>query len=240
MRRPVTRFTMLAAAAALATGCAPVRHNLPPEQRLLEPGPGVGGPGPGVLGPQAVSPYGGPMGGMGGYGSSPVMPGAPMADGYGGVPMGPEGQFAAPGPNGAPGQAYPTAMNEGEDGDLALTSYCPPGGGIPTGGGVLGGAGMMPSTPPTMQVTFGRPDSMSVRYDATGAGGFDSEPLIVPARQNFPQGGIYRLKLTNIANREGVELYPTLELAYANPRTVPTWLTTRCPCSLRKKILTKY
>lgn len=221
MRRPVTRFTMLAAAAALATGCAPVRHNLPPEQRLLEPGPGVGGPGPGVLGPTAVSPYGGgygaAIGGMGGCG--PVMPGAPMADGYGGVPMGPEGQFAAPGPNGDPGQAYPTAMSEGEDADLALTSYCPPGGGIPTGGGVLGGAGMMPATPPTMQVTFGRPDSMSVRYDATGAGGFDSEPLIVPARQNFPQGGIYRLKLTNIANREGVELYPTLELAYANPRT---------------------
>jgi hypothetical protein len=60
---------------------------------------------------------------------------------------------------------------------------------------------------------------MQVRYDATGAGRFDSEPLVVPARQNFPQGGLYRLKLTNIPAREGVELYPTLELAYANPRT---------------------
>jgi hypothetical protein len=79
--------------------------------------------------------------------------------------------------------------------------------------------GMMPAVPPTVQVTMGAPQAMQVRYDATGSGMFDSEPLIVPARQNFPQGGLYRLKLTNIANREGVELYPTLELAYANPRT---------------------
>ncbi len=78
---------------------------------------------------------------------------------------------------------------------------------------------MMPSTPPTLQVTFGQPEGMQVRYDATGGGLFDSEPLVVPARQNFPQGGLYRIKLTNIPAREGVELYPTVELAYANPRT---------------------
>ena len=60
---------------------------------------------------------------------------------------------------------------------------------------------------------------MQVRYDASGGGMFDSEPLVVPARQNFPQGGLYRIKLTNIPTREGVELYPTVELAYANPRT---------------------
>ncbi len=90
---------------------------------------------------------------------------------------------------------------------------------IPPGGGVLPTGGMMPMAIPTVQVTFGRPDSMHVRYDATGSGLFDSEPLIVPARQNFPQGGLYRLKITNIVNREGVELYPTLELAFANPRS---------------------
>jgi hypothetical protein len=93
------------------------------------------------------------------------------------------------------------------------------GGMIPPGGGVLQTGAMMPSAIPTVQVTFGRPESMHVRYDATGSGLFDSEPLIVPARQNFPQGGLYRLKLTNIVNREGVELYPTLELAFANPRS---------------------
>jgi hypothetical protein len=102
-------------------------------------------------------------------------------------------------------------------GEIAQVQYCGPGG----GGGMMAG-GMMPGMmgpPPTVQVTFSKPESMHVRYSVSGPGMFDSEPLVVPARQNFPQGGLYRLKLTNIINREGVELYPTLELAYANPRT---------------------
>jgi hypothetical protein len=89
---------------------------------------------------------------------------------------------------------------------------------IPPGGGVMMMSGM-PGMISTAQVTFGSPDGMQVRYDVSGSGMFDSEPLVVPARQNFPQGGLYRLKLTNIPSRPGVELYPTVELAYANPRT---------------------
>src|SRR4030095_14335108 len=50
-------------------------------------------------------------------------------------------------------------------------------------------------------------------------GQFDSDPLIVPGRKNFPEGGIYRLKITNIAGREGVELYPTLEIGPTTPLT---------------------
>ena len=41
----------------------------------------------------------------------------------------------------------------------------------------------------------------------------------MPGRYSFPTGGIYRLKVTNIAGREGVELYPTLEVAPITPRT---------------------
>ena len=41
----------------------------------------------------------------------------------------------------------------------------------------------------------------------------------MPGRQNFTQGAIYRLKLTNLPDREGVELYPTLEVAPVTPRT---------------------
>ncbi len=48
---------------------------------------------------------------------------------------------------------------------------------------------------------------------------FDSQPLVVPGRYNFPQGAIYRLKLTNIPARPGVELYPTIEIAPTTPRT---------------------
>ncbi|MGV3483141.1 MAG: hypothetical protein ACO1RT_01845 [Planctomycetaceae bacterium] len=233
MRRPISHLTLLAATAAMATGCVPIRHNLPPEQRLLEPGPGVGGPGPGVLGPVAVG-QGAMMGGPGMGG--PMMGGPGMCDPsmmqpgmQPGMPMYPPGAQMIP-----PGEPLPTANVEGQNGDIALTNYaqcgpegCGPvaGGGhlggvsnIPPGGGVLSSMGM-PAVPPTVQVTIGKPEAMQVRYDATGAGQFDSEPLIVPARQNFPQGGLYRLKLTNIVNREGVELYPTLELAYANPRT---------------------
>jgi hypothetical protein len=71
----------------------------------------------------------------------------------------------------------------------------------------------------SVQILFSRPDSMQVRWDVGGIGEFDSDPLIVPGRKNFPEGGIYRLKITNISGREGVELYPTLELGPTNPRT---------------------
>ena len=131
------RFSLLLTlAAGLATvGCAfPKAHNLPPAQRLLEPGPGVGGPGPGVLPP-----------------------------------------------------SLPPAV--------------------------------IPVSMPTVQILFARPEGMQVRWDVTGVGQFDSTPLIVPARQNFPQNGIYRMKITNIGGREGVELYPTLEIGPTTPRS---------------------
>jgi hypothetical protein len=51
------------------------------------------------------------------------------------------------------------------------------------------------------------------------AGGFDSTPLVTPGRYDFPQGAIYRLKITDIPGREGIELYPSLEVAPVTPRT---------------------
>jgi hypothetical protein len=41
----------------------------------------------------------------------------------------------------------------------------------------------------------------------------------VPFRYNFNQAGIYRLKLTDIPGRAGVELYPTLDVVPTNART---------------------
>lgn len=70
---------------------------------------------------------------------------------------------------------------------------------------------------PSVQVMFSRPEGMYVYWDVGGA--YADTPLVSPGRTNFPAGGIYRLKLTNIPNREGVELYPTLELGPASPRT---------------------
>ncbi len=60
---------------------------------------------------------------------------------------------------------------------------------------------------------------MHVHWDVSANGMFDSEPLVVPGKYNFPQGAIYRLKLTNIPGYPGVELYPTLEVAPTVPRT---------------------
>jgi hypothetical protein len=71
----------------------------------------------------------------------------------------------------------------------------------------------------TSQVAFIGPEGMRVNWDVGAPGMFDSEPLIVPGRYNFGQGAIYRLKLTDIPGRAGVELYPTLEVAPATPRT---------------------
>jgi hypothetical protein len=59
---------------------------------------------------------------------------------------------------------------------------------------------------------------MQAKWDVASQGGFDSTPLVVPGRQNFPQGGIYRMKLTNIPGREGVELYPKMEIGPTTPR----------------------
>jgi hypothetical protein len=170
MKMRVFLATLVVVAAGYLTGCTPVRHNLPPAQQLLEPGPGVGGPGPGVLGGADVMPasamgMGGGMGGMGGG----------------------DGCVACAG--GAGGMGDPSMM----------------------------GMGMGPA--PAVQILFNRPEGMQVLYDIVGDGSFTSDPLYVPGRLEFPQGGIYRLKLTNIQGKEGVELYPTVEVANGSPRT---------------------
>lgn len=220
MKRIVTHLALAAATAILATGCVPVRHNLPPEQRMMQPGPGVGGPGPGVLGPQA-------------YGMMGANAPAAAANTEGMITEGAIDGVLGEVPSSIvkAGQNNPEIQQVGfrqlAGGDCGCGGSCGGGGclgggsNIPPGGGVamMPPPGMMPGMVSTAQVTFGNPDGMQVRYDQSGAGMFDSEPMVVPARQNFPQGGLYRLKLTNIPSRPGVELYPTVELAYANPRT---------------------
>lgn len=71
----------------------------------------------------------------------------------------------------------------------------------------------------TSQIAFVGPDGMMVNWDVSEAGMFDSEPLVVPGRKNFGQGGLYRLKLTNVPGRAGIELYPTLEVGPTVQRT---------------------
>ena len=88
--------------------------------------------------------------------------------------------------------------------------------GLPDGG--MGGPGYGMNAPAS-QIGFIGPDGMQVHWDVTEFGGFDSEPLVTPGRYDFTQGAIYRLKLTDIPGQEGLELYPTLEVAPVTPRT---------------------
>lgn len=158
MKKTLTTLMMGLAVLLATTDCmANKAYNLPPAQRLMEPGPGVGGPGPGVLSPMAT---------RGGGGR--VNPAMAMGGGPG---CGPMGGYAPRGP--------------------AVTS----------------------------QIAFLGVEGGEVGWDVSGQGLFDSTPLVMPGRQNFSQGAIYRLKLTNLPDREGVELYPTLEVAPVTPRT---------------------
>ena len=77
----------------------------------------------------------------------------------------------------------------------------------------------MPPVAAASQIYFVGPEGLTVQWDVTAPGRFDSEQLVAPARYNFPQGAMYRLKLTNIPGRPGVELFPTLEVGPAMPRT---------------------
>lgn len=81
---------------------------------------------------------------------------------------------------------------------------------------------MMPVQQPTVQLLFSDANQMAgmqINWDVARIGGFDSEALIVPGRSNFPANGLYRIKLTNVPDRAGVELYPTIEIAPINART---------------------
>lgn len=94
------------------------------------------------------------------------------------------------------------------------------------GPGVDGpGPGVMIYQPPVAapsiasQVAFVNPEGMVVQWDVAMPGAFDSPPLVAPGRYNFPVGAIYRLKLSSVPGRPGVELYPTVEIGPIVPRT---------------------
>src|SRR5262249_2252651 len=70
-------------------------------------------------------------------------------------------------------------------------------------------------------VRFTAPAGMKVSWPVPrpdGRPGFIDAQVDVPGRHNFSQAAIYRLKLTDIANQPGLELYPTLEAVPGNDR----------------------
>jgi hypothetical protein len=112
------------------------------------------------------------------------------------------------------------------------------GSGLPAGGyGAMGGMMGNPygSVSQTVQVLFDRPEMMQVSWDVSAVGMYDSAPLSVPGRQNFQQGAIYRLKISNIENRPGLDLYPTLEIGPSSQRTAAYLAHSAIPVQLTQE-----
>jgi hypothetical protein len=123
----------------------------------------------------------------------------------------------------------------GNASQVVQASYPPGGGmsppGVPCGPGVQGAVaavGALPGCSPSRfttqrtSVRFLNPPGMKVSWftpNAQGQQGFNSVQLETPGRYNFIQAAIYRLKLSNIPNRPGLDLYPTLEVLPTTWRT---------------------
>jgi hypothetical protein len=67
------------------------------------------------------------------------------------------------------------------------------------------------------QVRFAGPAGMQIGWQIPG--GFAENQKTAPARKNFPQGATYRLKLAHVPGRDGLTLYPTLQVYPAAPMT---------------------
>jgi hypothetical protein len=73
------------------------------------------------------------------------------------------------------------------------------------------------------QIYFLDPNGMQIGWqNGAGPNGertYLPAQLTVPARYNFNQGYIYRLKITSIPGRTAISLYPTIEVAPTTPAT---------------------
>jgi hypothetical protein len=110
-------------------------------------------------------------------------------------------------------------------GMTALPAPVPPlGSGLPGAVAAVGALAGAPQPYPAgrTSVRFTGPSGMKIAWFAPTADGktqFTPNALQAPARYNFPQAAIYRLKLSDIPGRPGIELYPTLEVVPANAKT---------------------
>jgi hypothetical protein len=169
-----------------------------------------------------------PQGGVPGMAVPPggmlAPPNMPMAPGMGMMPMG-KGPMPPGGPMMPPGGPM---MPPGGPMMPPGGPMMPPGGPMMAAAGPLVPPGAMPLGPPPRfavartQVRFVRPSGMKIAWFTQGPDGkpsYAAAPLETPGRYNFLQAAIYRLKLSGIEGRPGLELYPTLEVVPTNPKT---------------------
>lgn len=118
-------------------------------------------------------------------------------------------------------------------GDCAVPPPVGPPGAVAAVGALSGCA---PQRFPTKRtsVRFLSPAGMKISWYAPtcdGKTGFSSTQIEAPGRYNFLQAAIYRLKISDIANRPGLELYPTLEVVPSNSKTDPFLAHSSVPIS---------
>lgn len=85
---------------------------------------------------------------------------------------------------------------------------------------LTGGMGYGPASMPmisTSQVRFVGPDGMTIGWLIPS--GYAENQLVAPARYNFLQGATYRLKFNGIPGRDGLTVYPTLQVYPTHPNT---------------------
>jgi hypothetical protein len=126
---------------------------------------------------------------------------------------------AAPPPGGISPPGVPTVPGGPAGGGMMAMG--PPPGAVAAVGALTGG---MPGrfAPSRTEVRFVGPNGMKISWYTgapDGRGGFSPAGLEAPGRYNFTQASIYRLKLSNIPGRPGLELYPTLEVVPVNNKT---------------------
>ena len=85
------------------------------------------------------------------------------------------------------------------------------------GGGGMGPGGSRTFAPTSTQVRFVGPDGMNVGWQVPN--GYAERQLVTPGRYNFMQGSTYRLKFSGIPGREGLVLYPSLQVYPTHPNT---------------------
>jgi hypothetical protein len=129
-------------------------------------------------------------------------------------------QVSMPGPGGMP---LPPGSMQFTPGGGPFPGGRPPGAvaaiGALTGNEVGPGAGFSIGR---TQVRFVGPSGMKVAWLTQAPDGKPvySAPMVeAPGRYNFLQASIYRLKLTSIEKRPGLEVYPTLEVVPCNHKT---------------------
>ncbi|MFH5803432.1 hypothetical protein [Alienimonas sp. DA493] len=117
-----------------------------------------------------------------------------------------------PGPGVLPPMAGPIRQTAAQ-----CPADCPPGLAGPAGGYGSAAPGGLPGAPATTQVSFVNPPGMTIGWQSGAV--YAEDQLVAPARYNFPQAAVYRLKLSDIPGRPGLTLYPTLQLFPAQPET---------------------